>query len=507
MSHALPQPRTSGDAANPHLITVPGRDRQYDRRRILLVLLIALAMSLVQVSSVNVALPAIQSGIGASSTQLQWVLSGYALALGILLVPSGRLGDIMGRSEVFAVGLAIFALASSACALVDDANMLNLLRVLQGAGAALFSPQVTGMIQQYFLGQARAKAFSLFGFVISVSVAVGPLLSGGLISWLGPQNGWRWSFLINLPLGLIGVIAALAWMPLGTGMRAARAPGERSRIDLDPVGMVLLSSAVLGVMLPFMVHGSPWIWATLPAAVVLGIAWVLWERRYEAAGRLPMVRLRLFAIRSFSYCTAASVLQFLGVTSVFALVAIYAQQGLGITALVAAMLGLPNAVASAISSLWAGRYAISHGRGLQVLSLVIIAVGVLGAAVAALRIIDGHSIWWLAVGFAVQGIGQGMMGSVNQTQAMIDVPADRGGIAGGVMQTVQRMATAVGNAMLTGIFFRIVGDFETATVTDWSHGIAWTYLVVVGIMLAAIAVAVAYWRSGRRGAPHEAVPA
>lgn len=484
---------------DPKWISVVGSSRRYNRNKILAVLLIVLAMSLIQVSSVNVALSSIGHATGATSAEIQWVLAGYALAIGIALVPSGRLGDIFGRAELFMIGLAAFTLASTACGLVSDALWLNILRIVQGLAAGVFSPQVTGIIQQYFSGQARAKAFSLFGFVISVSVALGPVLTGLLITWFGGDLGWRSSFLINLPLGLIGLIAGAFWLPFNAeGKRRKAGKGSHlvAKMDLDPVGMVTLIFAVLCIMLPFASHGSAWRWVLLPIAVVLGVGFVWWENRYAKRGKQPMVDLRLFKLTSFSYNVAVGLLQFLGITSVFALVAIYVQQGLFMSAMIAGLIGLPNALTSAVASLWSGKYAIVRGRGLQVFAVCMMLLGVLIAGCCALLVPKGYSPWFMSIGFAVQGIGQGMMSSVNQTQAMLDVPPALGGVAGGVTQTVQRIATAIGNTITTGVLFAIVGT--QSSVEAWSKALFASYLIIAIIMGLCVCVAVAYWRVGRK---------
>lgn len=468
----------------------------YDRRHILIVLLIPLAMSLLQVSSVNVVLPVIQNSTGASSGQLQWVLSGYALTLGITLAPAGRIGDLIGRAEVFIIGVALFTLTSGACGLVSHPTTLNACRFLQGIAAGLYSPQVTGIIQQYFRGQARAKAFSLFGFVVSVSVALGPIMSGTLISWLGPNIGWRGSFLINLPLGLIAVIAAFYVLPRETGRR--RNATTHTRLDLDPLGMALLVLCVLGIMLPFVTHGSPAVWTLLPVAACLGIAWVLWELHYARRGHQPMVDLRLFTLPSFSFNMGVSSLQFLGTTSVFALVAIFIQQGLGKSALAAALIGLPNAVAAAVTSLWVARYAITRGRGLQIVAVAAIAFGIAFAGFAAVLAVLGYPLWWMSIGLGITGVGQGAMTSINQTQAMIDIPQAQGSIAGGMMQTVQRIATAIGTAMMTGILFGVVERAEAVSLHTWAEGIALSFGVITAVMMASLAVAFSYWWIGHQ---------
>lgn len=473
--------------------------RVYSRKKILLVLMIGLAMSLIQVSSVNVALSSLAQSLGASPSDLQWVLSGYALAIGIVLVPAGRLGDVFGRSRLFLVGIVAFTVASALCGLMTDPLTLNLMRVVQGLSAGIFSPQTTGIIQQYFAGQSRARAFSLFGLVVSVSVALGPVLSGLLIEGVGHQDGWRATFMINVPLGIVGIIAAMFWLPFDDD-RAARARRRKvvdvRKVDLDPVGMVLLVAAVLCTMLPFMTHASSWRWMLLPLALALLVGWVRWEARYEASGHEPMVPLSLFRIRSFSFSTAISALQFLGTTSVFVTAAMYLQNGLHQSAMVAGLIGVPNAIASALASLAVARHTIKHGRLIQVLCIVAIGVG-LGAAVALMPAVGagGVPFWWLMAPYALMGVGQGAWGSANQTQLMLDVPAAAGGTAGGVSQTVQRVSTAIGNAMVTAVLLGIVGSVPAPTSSVWSQAVIAAYGVIVATLLVELVLAVWFWRS------------
>ncbi|PWM99232.1 MAG: MFS transporter, partial [Propionibacterium sp.] len=154
-----------------HLIHVPGTDRVFNRLKVLIVLMIPLAMSLMSISSINVALPTIETSIGASDTSVQWMLSGYALVFGMLLVPSGRLGDAIGRGTVWITGVSIFSIGSLVCGFASTPGLLNIARVAQGFGAGVLNPQTIGMIQQYFRGEGRARAYSVFGLVIAASVA------------------------------------------------------------------------------------------------------------------------------------------------------------------------------------------------------------------------------------------------------------------------------------------------------------------------------------------------
>lgn len=480
---------------------MPGTDRQYNRNLVLLVVLVPLAMAMLQVSSVNVALTSISHSIGASASQLQWVLAGYALAIGLTLVPSGRLGDLFGRAEIFTLGLILFTVTSLACGLVNDPTALNIMRLAQGVAAGVYSPQVTGLIQQYFHGQARARAFAFFGFVVSVSVAAGPLLAGILITWLGHDLGWRSSFVINVPVGIFGIYAAFKWLPF-TAVIARRNPTQATRrdpLDFDLVGVISLVATVLLIMLPFMIHGVSWVWWMLPGAAVTGVFWLWWENFYAKLGNHPMVDLNLFRLRSFSFNIGISALQFISMTSVFAITAIFVQDGLLLSTMVAATISLPNAISSAFASLWAGKHAIVRGRGLQVFAVAAMMLGVLGAAFCAWMIPHGWSVWAMAVPFTLQGIGQGAMTSVNQTLAMMDVPVAEGGVAGGVSQTVQRIMTAIGNAMMTGIFFSLVGDQKVATPNVWARAAAHAYGTIGLVMILCLTAAIVYWLSSRRG--------
>jgi len=491
---------------DPAIIRVGGRE--YHRRRILVVLLIPLSMSLMAVSSINVALPTIETGLGASPADIQWVLAGYALTFGVSLIPAGRAGDLFGRGSVFVAGLAVFTLASLASGLAGSPVQLNLARFVQGVGSGMFSPQMTGMIQQYFSGFARAKAYALFGMVVSASVAVGPVLAGAIIEAIGPANGWRASFFLNVPIGIAGIALAFAWFPFAQERaalrrrrerRAARASGhahhERARVDLDPVGALLVGLAVLAVMWPF-ISRTGGLAGLLPlAGLALGALWIWWERRYERRGREPMVNLELFSFRSFTNGTAVAGTLFLGATSLFAVLAILLQSGLGASALMTGLVTLPNAVVSAFASWRAGRLALTRGRPLIVVAIAAMIVGTLATVVVVRGVDAGANLWWLALPIALIGWGQGTMGAANQTLSFEDVPAHYGGTAGGVKQTAERIGTAVGTAMVTAVFFTVSADEGFVT------GFAWAYAVIAVALTLALLLAVRDMRAARREPP------
>lgn len=458
-----------------------------EQRRILTVALVPLFMSLLSVSIVNVVLPSVETSLDASPTALQWVLSGYTLAFGVLLVPAGRAGDLYGRARLFVLGVGLFGLASLLAGLAPNELVLNIARIFMGFGSGFLNPQTVGLIQQYFQGEQRGRAFGLFGSVVGVSVAIGPLLGGLLIELLGAEWGWRSSFLINVPIAAVAVLTAARWLPASSWQAASEVtdavPGQR-RPDLDPVGILLLGVATLSLMLPFLQSAAGlWIWALLPVAIALLVAWVRWEGRYKRRGRTPMVDLDLFRTRSFSNGSLLIGIYFTGMTSVWVVVAIYMQSGLGYTALHAGFIGLPSAILSAISSAVAGQFVVRMGRKIVLYGIASLLVGLSSSiAVIILHQSAGLNIWWLLLSMSFVGMGQGSVVSPNQTLSLMRVPLVYAGSAGGVMQTGQRIGTAVGIAAITALFFAV------QSVHGWTAAAVTAFATITGVILVSAAV-------------------
>ena len=460
------------------------------RWRILGVLLTVIFMSLTSVSIVNVALPAIQRGLGASQSDLQWVLSGYALTFGIILVAAGRAGDVMGRGGFFLLGVAVFTVASVAAGLAPDATWLNVARFVQGLGSGLLNPQGLGMIQQHFRGAARGRAFGFLGSTVGVSVAIGPVLGGLLIELGGPELGWRLTFLVNVPVGVIALVLGLLWFPkpLITPRGAPRGAGAAAgrRPALDPIGSLLFGLAVLAILFPFIEsRGSAILWLLLPVGLLLIHAWVKWERYYARTGRAPMVDLAIFSTRSFTNGTAIMALYFLGMTSVWVLVALYVQEGHGMTALQSGLFGIPSALLSAIAANWAGKRVMRLGRRIVIGGLVVGLVGLAASiGVVYLHEQSGLSIWWLLLSLSFIGLAQGAVISPNQTLTLAEVPLAYAGSSGAVMQTGQRVGTSVGIAVITGAVFAALA------VTSWPIAFTLGFCLIGFVLLLALAVAV-----------------
>lgn len=471
----------TNENGSPSPITDPTTDPV--RWRILFVLIVTIFMTLIGVSIVNVALPSIRVGLGASQSDLQWVLSGYALTFGVVLVAAGRAGDIMGRGGLFLIGVGIFTASSVAAGLAPNAEWLNAARFVQGVGSGLLNPQGLGMIQHYFRGDARGRAFGYFGTAVGFSVAVGPVLGGLLIELGGPELGWRLTFLVNVPIGLLAIVLGLMWFPRPLIVRLPRkGSGLRS---LDPVGALLLGLAVLAVLFPFVEgSGAKLVWLLLPVGLVLAWLWVLWERRYVRLGLKPMVDLKIFSTLSFTNGITIMALYFMGITSVWVLVALYVQEGDGKTALQSAAFGIPAALLSAYAAHWAGTRVARLGRKLVIGGLLMALFGLaLSIAVVLLQEAGHLSIWWLMVSLSFVGVAQGMVISPNQTLTLADVPLEYAGSSGAIMQTGQRIGTAVGIAVITA------ATFSTLAVSSWATA------MVVGFVLISLVVVLALFVS------------
>ncbi|MDO5029503.1 MAG: MFS transporter [Corynebacterium sp.] len=474
------------------------------RWRILAVLLTGIFMALIAVSIVNVALPSIQTGLDARDADMQWVLSGYALSFGVVLVAAGRAGDLLGRGGLYMLGMCIYTAGAIAAGLAPNVEMLNTARFIMGIGAGLFNPQGVGMIQQYFQGRERGLAFGYFGTTVGLAVAVGPPLGGLLIRLGGPDLGWRLTMLLNVPIGILAIVLAFLFFPRPYLRRLRRADGTpigflRTVRALDPVGALLLGLTVLCLMLPFMESGtSPLVWGLLLAAAVLLWVWVKWEKRMKASSIAPMVDLDIFQLRHFRNGVIIATMWFFGTTSVWVLVAQYFQNGLGHSALVAGLIGLPAALLNAVSANWAGHHLDKGGRKIVIGGIIMSISGlILTVAVIILHSKFGVSEYWTILTLCFVGGAGGLVISPNQALSLRDVPLQYAGAAGAILQTGQRIGTSVGLAVILAIAFAV------KNASDWQWGVIAGMLSIATTFLLTLIVAFADLRAPVRSAKLE----
>ena len=469
-----------------------GDEPDPNRWKALAVCLLSGFMTLLDVSIVNVAVPSIHSGLQAGQNDLEWVVSGYALSLGLLLVPAGRLGDARGRRPVWMLGVAGFVLASAACGAAPSALFLVVARVIQGFAGGMITPQTSGFIQTLFKGEERGKAFGFFGTTVGVSTAIGPLLGGFLITLFGAHSGWRAVFFVNLPVGAIALLLARRYLPAPT-------PDQRGqRPSLDPLGVLLLGLTVVCLLVPFIEqrtwHSSlrPLLW---PVAAVFAVLWVLHERRYGRT-REPVMSLDLFRIRSYVLGTGVGLVYFAGFTATLFILTQYLQIGLGYSALLAGLSTTPFAAGGALTASLGSRQVLRRGRKLIAFGLCTVLLG-LGLVWFAVHLEPGHDVgWYTALPLLIAGMGSGLVISPNQTLSLSQVPNQRAGSAGGALQTAQRIGSSAGIAITGSVFYSGLSGAHGDYASAFRAGVISIGCFVAGALVLALADAATSTRGG-----------
>jgi MFS family permease len=463
------------------------------------------AITILDLTKVNVALPSIEAALGAGSTELQLIVSGYILTFGLVLVPAGRLGDLRSRRVLFIVGLSLFLVTSLVCALAPNATVLLVGRLVQGIAAGIQMPQVLGLVQQLFQGPERGRAFGLFGATIGIATAFGPTLGGLLIALGGETDGWRLIFWINVPL-TIGVIVLAAFFLPSTRTRSRR------RLDLDPVGVLLFGLSVLAFMWPFLfTTGSPdddpSRWWLLVACALFIAAFIAWERRYGARGRMPLLPFAIFRDASYRNGVLISSAYFSALPAAFLLGTLYLQSGLGLEPVFAGMTTIGFAVSSAFSSWLGGVLVTRFGRPLVVWGLAGM-LATAGSLVLTVLFSPPAATPWIIAGvMLLGGFAGGFVVSPNQTLMLAEIPVSQGGVAGSVGQLGQRIGTAAGTAVALALFYATIyreqGTRPDIVVYHDAYGFG---MIAVGIFLGLAFIMGVVDLVRRRGTPRGQTP-
>ncbi|WP_323636564.1 MFS transporter [Pectobacterium polaris] len=422
------------------------------------VLLMAGFVTIFDLFVVNVAIPSMQADLGASFAQIGFIVAGYELAFGVLLITGGRLGDVFGRRRLFVVGMAGFTLASALCGLAPSAGFLIGARILQGLAAALLFPQVYASIRVNFDGDDSRRAFGLLGMTLGLAAIAGQVLGG----WLVHANlfglGWRSIFLINVPIGLLA-IAAARFIP------ESRTP---QRPSLDWTGVALVSVGLTLLLVPLIEGpGQGWpawsLWMLATATLLLAIFYRQQERR-QRAGHLPLVDMRLLAQRRFLLGVLLVLLVYSTSSSFFLCFALLVQTGLGLDPFLAGSIFAPCSVGFVLASLAAPRLVARWGTAAIVagalvyavsIGLLIMQVQIAGADLVAVRLIPVLVVVGAGQGFIMTPLLNLVLGFVDEAQA---------GMASGVISTVQQVGAALGVAVV-GILFGtalVTGDDAVA---------------------------------------------
>jgi len=453
------------------------------------VLLLAGSVTIFDLFVVNVAIPSLQAGLAASFAQVGFIVAGYELAFGVLLITGGRLGDLFGRRRLFVIGMAGFTFASLLCGLAPTAGFLIAARVLQGLAAALLFPQVYASIRVNFNDGDSRRAFGLLGMTLGLAAIAGQVLGGGLIHADLFGLGWRSIFLINVPIGLLA-IAAARYIP------ESRAP---QRPTLDWTGVGLVSTGLVLLLVP-LIEGPALGWPawSLVSLCLAGVLLVLFHRQQEqrsADGGLPLVDMRLLAQRHFALGALLVFLVYSTSSSFFLCFTLLVQTGLGLDPLTAGSIFAPCSVGFVLASLVAPKLVARWGANAIVVGAMVYAVsiGLLIAQVwmagAALRPTG------LIPVLMVVGAGQGLVMTPLLNLVLGFVDEAQAGMASGVISTVQQVGAALGVGVV-GIPFNkalvagdggvvLAGQYVAAFVTGMLYNLVAALLV--GLLLLMLA--------------------
>lgn len=433
------------------------------------VLIFASFMDLLDATIVNVALPSIQDDLGATGAQLEWVVGGYLLAFAVLMITGGRLGDMVGRRRMFLLGVFGFTAGSVLACVAPSIGVLLLARILQGGFAAMMVPQLLSTLQALYSPRERAAMLGLIGGVSGLSAVIGPVLGGWLVSADAFGIGWRSIFLINVPVGIALVAAALRWVP---------ETKSEDPIRLDPLGLVLATTGLLGLVYALVEgrqqHWAAWVVAIGGTGLAVLAAFVVQQRMRERTIGSALLPMRLFSDRGFS---AGLVTQgaFQGSLVGFALaLTVYVQAGLGWSALHAGLTLLPFSLGAFVGT------GVSVPLGTKLGKVVMVSGAAMqsAATVWVIAIVHGKtenlSTWDLAPALLVAGIGLGMLVVPLVDVALATVPMSEAGAASGVYGTVQQVGAALGVAVIGTVFFGIVGtSYDEGSLRDGLVAACW----------------------------------
>lgn len=421
------------------------------KRVTLAVVLLGTFMVLLDVGIVNVAIPTIQRTLQASDGQIQLVVASYQLAYAALLITGGRLGDLFGRKRMFIFGLGGFALTSALCGLAPSPGALVAGRAFQGLTGALLYPQVASIIQVTFPPHERGQAFGFFGATIGLGTITGPLLGGLLVAANIGGTSWRPIFLVNIPVGLFGIIAASLLLRESRGNLGQR---------LDLVGVALATAGIVLLTVP-VVEGreAGWpLWAWLSLALAFPLLWlfVAYERRLTRQGGSPLIDLDLFRDRAFTVGLLLTGVFFLGVVSFFLYVALFLQRGLGFAPLRSALTLVPFQITAFFVSLISARVTRRLGREVLALSAALTCLGM--ALIAVLIGWRGAHLLGpeLLPALMLCGAGFGFFTGPSLAIILAGVQPANAGAASGVLAMVGQVASAFGVALVGALLFSLL---------------------------------------------------
>ena len=409
---------------------------------VLLVLTTGFFMIMLDTTIVNVAIPAMSAGLNTTLDQILWVLNAYILVYAVLLITAGRLGDLYGQRRLFAIGLLIFTVASALCGISQNPTELIAARIVQGVGGALLTPQTLAILTTIFPPERRGAAFGVWGGVAGLATLAGPTVGGAIITYID----WRWIFYINVPIGILALVATFLIIP---DLRPGRQHGW------DVVGIALATAGLFAVVFG-LIEGQRYSWGsiesspiTIPevigAGVALVILFVIWER-FQAE---PLMPLSLFRDRNFAVANWIAAAISFGMLSIFLPFTIYLQSARGFSALVAGLTLAPMSLTSMFTAPFAGRMADRiGGKYILMTGIFLFTIGF-----GSIALVAGPDSTWVnfLVPAIVAGLGIGMTFAPMTTVAMRNVEPRVAGSASAVLNTIRQLGAVIGSAVVGAV--------------------------------------------------------
>jgi EmrB/QacA subfamily drug resistance transporter len=405
---------------------------------ILTVLSIGFFMTLLDLTIVNIAIPDMVGRLNASLDEILWITNAYTLALAVLMITSGRLGDLSGKKNLFVYGVGLFTVASLACGLSQNPSELITFRAVQGVGAAMLLPQTLSLIVDVFPADKRGVALGVWGIVAGVAGAVGPSVGGVLVSNLD----WRWIFFVNVPLGALALVGGVLWLP-------GPARAVRHRFDVPGVGLVTVALFLLtfGLIEGQKYDWNGWIWTSVGASVVVLAIFLVHQRGQQ--DNEPLVPFSLFKDRNFTLMNVVGIAISFGVVGLFLPITVYLQSVLGYSAEKAGVVLLPLSIGSFVmagpATVLADRVG---GRWILLTGLVLF-----GGGLAWITAVAGVGGSWtgIVVPLFVMGLGAGCTFSPMASEVMREVPPKLTGAASGVNNALRQVGSVLAGAVVGAV--------------------------------------------------------
>jgi EmrB/QacA subfamily drug resistance transporter len=426
----------------------------------LVVVALAFVMDLLDSTIVNIAIPSIQTNLGATYTTIQWLVAGYSLAFALLLITGGRMGDVFGYKKLFLTGVTGFTLASLLSGLAWNSEVLIAARLVQGAMAALMVPQVMSLMQVMYKPEERTAVNGLFGALGGLAASLGPIVGGLLIKANFWGLDWRPIFLINVPIGILGILAGMRYLPEGKSAHPLK-------LDLTGTGLIMIALTLLVFPL---IQGREYDWPTWAFAMMVAsllffglFAW--WQVRKDRLDGSPLVLPALYRRRSFLVGSIMNIVFPGAMLGFFLTFTLLLQAGLGFSVIHAALTGIPVAVGISVAiGVLSGKLIPKLGRYCVTIGTVVMSAGLWLVWAIADHYGLGMSGWAVAPGLLIAGMGMGMIMMPIFAASLNDVDHNHAGSASGTLNAVQQVGGAIGIAMIGLIFFGQLTNHAAASV-------------------------------------------